>query len=87
MALPIRTRLSVPLSQSIPSGSLHKSLILHQREDKLKATITEKSREFQKNICFIDYAKASDRVEHNTLWKILKEIGIKDHLTCLLRNL
>ena len=49
----------------------------------------EKSREFQKNIyfCFIDYAKAFDYVDHNKLWKILKEIGIPDHLTCLLRNL
>ena len=48
--------------------------------------IMEKAREFQKNIyfCFIDYAKAFD---HNQLWKILKEIGIPDHLTCLLRNL
>ena len=51
--------------------------------------ITEKVREFQKNIyfCFIDYAKAFDCVDHNKLWKILKEIGIPDHLTCLLRNL
>ena len=50
--------------------------------------ITEKAREFQKNIyfCFIDYAKASDCVDHNKLWKILKEKGIPDHLTCLLRN-
>ena len=49
----------------------------------------EKAREFQKNIdfCFIDYAKAFDCVDHNKLWKILKEIGILDHLTCLLRNL
>ena len=49
----------------------------------------EKAREFQKNIyfCFIDYAKAFDRVDHNKLWKILKELGIPDHLTCLLRNL
>ena len=49
----------------------------------------EKAREFQKNIyfCFIDYAKASDCVDHNKLWKILKEMGISDHLTCLLRNL
>ena len=47
------------------------------------------SREFQKNIyfCFIDYAKAFDCVDHNKLWKILKEMGIPDHLTCLLRNL
>ena len=49
----------------------------------------EKAREFQRNIyfCFIDYAKASDCVDHNKLWKILKEMGIPDHLTCLLRNL
>ena len=48
--------------------------------------ITEKAREFQKNIsfCFIDYAKALDCVDHNKLWKILKEMGISDHLTCLL---
>ena len=51
--------------------------------------IMEKAREFQKNIqfCFIDYAKAFDCVDHNKLWKILKEIRIPDHLTCLLRNL
>ena len=49
----------------------------------------EKAREFQKNIyfCFIDYAKASDCVDHNQLWKILKEMRIPDHLTCLLRKL
>ena len=49
----------------------------------------EKAREFQKNIyfCFIDYAKAFDGVDHNKLWKILQEMGIPDHLTCLLRNL
>ena len=48
-----------------------------------------RAREFQKNIyfCFIDYAKAFDYVDHNKLWKILKEMGIPDHLTCLLRNL
>ena len=46
-------------------------------------------REFEKNIyfCFLDYAKAFECVDHNQLWKILKEIGIPDHLTCLLRNL
>ena len=55
--------------------------------------IIEKAREFQKNIyfCFIDYAKAFDCVDHNQLWKILKEMGIPDqireYLTCLLRNL
>ena len=49
----------------------------------------EKAREFQKNIyfCFIDYAKAFDCVDHNKLWKLLKEMGIPDHLICLLRNL
>jgi len=41
----------------------------------------------EKNICFIDYAEAFDCVDHNKLWKILKEMGIPDHLTCLLRNL
>ena len=51
--------------------------------------IMEKAREFQKNIyfCFIDYAKAFDCVDHNKLWKILKKMGIPDHLICLLRNL
>ena len=51
--------------------------------------IMEKATEFQRNIyfCFIDYAKAFDCVDHTKLWKILKEMGIPDHLTCLLRNL
>ena len=51
--------------------------------------IIEKAGESQKNIyfCFIDYAKAFDCVDHNKLWKILKEMGIADHLTCLMRNL
>ena len=51
--------------------------------------ITEKAREFQRNIyfCFIDYATAFDWVDHNKLWKILKKMGIPNHLTCLLRNL
>ena len=51
--------------------------------------IIEKAREFQKNIyfCFIDYGKALDCVDHNKLWKILKEMGIPDHLVCLLSNL
>ena len=51
--------------------------------------IMDKAREFQKNIyfCFLDQAKAFDCVDHNKLWKILKEMGIPDHLTCLLRNL
>ena len=51
--------------------------------------IIKKARKFQKNIyfCFIDYAKAFDCVDHNKLWKVLQEMGIPDHLTCLLRNL
>ena len=51
--------------------------------------IIKKAREFQKNIyfCFIDYVKAFDFVDHNKLWEILKEMGISDHMTCLLRNL
>ena len=51
--------------------------------------ITEKAREFQENIyfCFINYAKAFDCLDHNKVWKILKEMGIADHRTCLLRNL
>ena len=51
--------------------------------------IIKESRELQKNIyfCFIDYAKAFDCVDHNKLWKILKEMGVPDHITCLLRNL
>ena len=50
---------------------------------------SSKKQEFQKNVyfCFIDYTKAFDRVHHQKLWKILKEMGIPDHLTCLLRNL
>ena len=46
----------------------------------------KKAKEFQTNICFIDYAKAFDCVDHNKLWTILKEMGIPDHLTCLVRN-
>ena len=51
--------------------------------------IMKKAKEFQKNtyFCFIDYAKAFDCVDHNKLWEILQEMGIPDHLTCLLRNL
>ena len=59
-------------------------------EIKLPTSIgSSKKQEFQKNIyfCFIDYTKAFDSVDHNKLWKILKEMGIPDHLTCLLRNL
>ena len=56
-------------------------------EPENKLPIIKKTREFQKNICLIDYAKAFDCVDHNKPLKILKELGISDHLTCLLRNL
>ena len=54
----------------------------------MQASLGHREREFQKNIyfCFIDYAKAFDCVDHKKLWKILKEMGIADHLTCLLRT-
>ena len=75
-------------------NSLMFKLVLEKAEEpeiKLptSANIMEKAREFQKNIyfCFIDYAKAFHCVDHNQLWKILNEMGIPDHLTCLLRNL
>ena len=48
--------------------------------------IIKKAREFQKNICFIGYTKAFDHVDHNKLWKILKDMGISDHQTCLLKK-
>ena len=57
-------------------------------EIKLATSIgSSKKQEFQKNICFIDYTKAFDHVDHNKLWNIFKEMGIPDHLTCFLRNL
>ena len=65
-------------------------LILEEPEIKLpNPMVIKKAREFQKNIyfCFTDYAKTFDCEDHNKLWKILKEMGISDHLTCLLRNL
>ena len=64
-------------------------LDLEKAEEKIANIhwIIKKAREFQKNICFIVYAKAFDCVGHNKLWKIPKEMGIPDHLTCLLRNL
>ena len=68
-------------------------LVLEKAEEpeiKLPTSVRSRQiREFQKNIyfCFIDYTKAFDCVNHNKLWKILKEMGIPDHLTCLLRNL
>ena len=66
-------------------------LVLEKAEEpevKLRASVgSSKSKRVQKNICFIDCTKAFDCVDHSKLWKILKELGIPDHLTCLLRNL
>ena len=69
-------------------------LVLEKAEEPIDqianiSCMMKKAREFQKNIyfCFVDYAKAFDCVDHNKVWKILKEMGIPDHLTCLLRNL
>ena len=55
--------------------------------DNIHWITSKKQREFQKNIFFIDYTKAFDCVDHNKLWKLLQEMGIPDHLTCLTRNL
>ena len=70
---------------------LHLILAKRPKRDQIAniCWIIEKAREFQKNIyfCFIDYAKAFDCVDHNKLWKTMKEMGIPNHLTCLLRNL
>ena len=71
---------------------MFKLVLEEAKEPEIKlptSTGSSKKEEFQKNIyfCFIDYAKAFDCVDHNKLWKILKEMGIPDHLTCLLRNL
>ena len=83
-------------SPSVPNPSQHQSIFqwvnsLHEVAKVLEfqLQIIEKGREFQKNIyfCFIDYVKAFDCVDQNKLWKILKEMGIADHLTYLLRNL
>ena len=74
--------------------NFHKFKLVLEKEEEPEiklpiSTGSSKKQEFQKNIyfCFIDYAKVFDCVDHNTLWKILKEMGIPDHLTCLLRNL
>ena len=72
----------------VQAGSFRKGRGTRDQIDNI-SWIIKKPKEFQKNIyfCFIDYAKAFDCVDHNKLWKILKEMGIPDHLTCLLRNL
>ena len=79
------------MNQELPDvqAGFKKGIERNQRLNWQIHWITEKAREFQKNIyfCFIDYAKAFDSVDHNKLWKILKEMEIPDHLTWLLRNL
>ena len=78
-----RTKFTIKLSVQLRKGWGTRDQIANIR------WIMEKGREFQKNIyfCCIDYAKAFDYVDHNKLWTILNEMGIPDHLTCLLRNL
>ena len=86
---------SEPCSYTLGYGQYFLMILLsifsHPTRDQIAniCWIMEKAREFQKNIyfCFIDYAKAFDCMDHNKLWKILKEMGIPDHLICLLRNL
>ena len=69
--------------------SRYTSWVQKRQRNQRSNCIIEKTRKFQENIhfCFIDYAKAFDYVDHNKLWKVLKEVGKLDHLTCLLRNL
>ena len=76
-------------SRTRPSTSRHRSGVqkmLRNQRSNCQHPLDHRKREFQKSICFIDYTKAFDSVDHNKLWKILKEMGIPDHLTCFLRN-
>ena len=86
----LQTRLQQYMNQELPDvqTGFRKGRVTRDQIANI-CWITEKAREFQKNIyfCFIDYSKASDCVDHNKLWKILQEMAIPDHLTCLLRNL
>ena len=85
----LQARLQQYMNRELPDVQL---VLEKGEEPKIKLPTSSgswKKQEFQKKIyfCFIDYAKAFDCVDHNELWKILKEMGIPDHLTCLLRNL
>ena len=83
----LQTRVKQCMNQKLPAGQAGFTKGRGTRDEIANIPwIIEKSREFQKNICFI-YVKGFDCVDHNKQWKILKEIGIPDHLTCLLRNL
>ena len=84
----LQARLQHYVNQALPDvqagfrkgkGTRHQTASIHW--------VTEKAKEFQKNICFTHYTKAFDCWDHNKLWKILKEMGKPDHLSCLLRNL
>ena len=87
----LQTRLQQCMNQELPDVQVGFIKGRGTRDQTTIDWIIEKARKFQKktkqNICFIDYAKAFDCVDHNKLWNILKEMGIPDHLTCLLRNL
>ena len=86
----LQSRLQQYLNSELPDvyAGFRKGRVTRDQIANICWTI-EKARAFQKNIyfCFIDYTKAFDCVDHNKLWKILKEMGIPDHLTCPLRNL
>ena len=86
----LQTRLQQYMNRELPDvkAGFRKGTVTRDQIANI-CSIIEKAREFQKNIyfCFIDYAKDFDCVDHNQLWKILKQMGIPDHLTCLLRNL
>ena len=85
----LQARLQQYMNRELPDvqAGFRKGRRIRDQNDNISWTI-KKARAFPKNIyfCFIDYAKAFDCVDHNKLWKILKELGIPDHLTCLLRN-
>ena len=86
----LQTRLQQYVKQELPDVQARFRKVRGTRDQIANICwITGKAREFQENtyFCFIDYAKVLDSVDHNNLWKILREMGIPDHLTCLLRNL
>ena len=85
----LQARLQQYMNYELPDAQVNLEMA-KEPESKLPTSAgSEKARESQKNVyfCFIDYAKAFDCVDHNKLWKILQEMGISDHLTCLLGNL
>ena len=85
----LANHVSLTKNNNLPNSTRDQIANIRWIIEKAREEKKEKAREFQKNIyfCFIDYAKGFDCVDHNKLWKILKEMVIPDHLTCLLRNL